>query len=194
MAVEGHQISSINQGIVVLVGIAPNDVFEKDAHYLYILSLHFHSLTHLPRSKKLLSLRLFDDEQGRPWRKSVAEANLEVLLGMSFVESITHAPFALRLSLLKFTLVVSQFTLYASVKKGRKPDFHGAMSGNQAKEYFSNFVELVRKEYSQDKVKGELLCPSFSVLSLSLSRYLFPHFDLTILQRENLELQCKWSW
>jgi len=50
-------------------------------------------------------------------------------------------------------LCVSQFTLLASTKKGSKPDFHGALGGDRAKELYSLFVETVQKGYEAEKVK-----------------------------------------
>lgn len=40
---------------------------------------------------------------------------------------------------------VSQFTLLASTKKGSKPDFHGALGGDQAKELYQRFVMKVQQ-------------------------------------------------
>jgi len=49
-------------------------------------------------ANKILKIRLFEDEGGSMWRKSIQDLQLEVLL-------------------------VSQFTLYAKMK-ANKPDFH----------------------------------------------------------------------
>ena len=43
-------------------------------------------------------------------------------------------------------LAVSQFTLAASIKKGRRPGFDRAMPGDQAEPLFELFVDLVRAE------------------------------------------------
>jgi D-tyrosyl-tRNA(Tyr) deacylase len=51
------------------------------------------------------------------------------------------------------TVSVSQFTLLASTKKGSKPDFHGAMSGPEARGLYERFVRRVQEEYKADKVK-----------------------------------------
>ena len=48
---------------------------------------------------------------------------------------------------------VSQYTLLASTKKGSKPDFHGALGGEQAKALYQLFVSKVRTGYTADKVK-----------------------------------------
>jgi D-tyrosyl-tRNA(Tyr) deacylase len=49
---------------------------------------------------------------------------------------------------------VSQFTLLASTKKGSKPDFHGAMGGDEAKRLYDHFYSKVQAGYSADKVKN----------------------------------------
>lgn len=48
---------------------------------------------------------------------------------------------------------VSQFTLFASTKKGTKPDFHGAASPEHAKMLYQLFVEKVGQGYQKDRVK-----------------------------------------
>ncbi len=48
---------------------------------------------------------------------------------------------------------MSQFTLLASTKKGSKPDFHGALGGDQAKELYQHFVSKVKQGYEPGKVK-----------------------------------------
>jgi D-tyrosyl-tRNA(Tyr) deacylase len=49
---------------------------------------------------------------------------------------------------------VSQFTLLASTKKGNKPDFHGAMGGDEARRLYEYFYSRVQAGYSPDKVKN----------------------------------------
>lgn len=49
-------------------------------------------------------------------------------------------------------LVVSQFTLYAKMK-GNKPDFHGAMEGDQAKILFDKFVAKLRTLYVPERIQ-----------------------------------------
>jgi D-aminoacyl-tRNA deacylase len=48
---------------------------------------------------------------------------------------------------------VSQFTLLASTKKGNKPDFHGAMGGDEAKKLYQYFFQKVQQGYQAEKVK-----------------------------------------
>lgn len=49
-------------------------------------------------------------------------------------------------------LAVSQFTLYG-ILKGNKPDFHGAMGAEEARDLFNLFVETLRKKYVPERVK-----------------------------------------
>lgn len=51
-------------------------------------------------------------------------------------------------------LCVSQFTLLANTKKGNKPDFHGALGGEEAKKLYQYFFDRVQQGYSAEKVKN----------------------------------------
>ncbi|XP_023297683.2 D-aminoacyl-tRNA deacylase [Lucilia cuprina] len=104
-------ISSIGRGLCVLVGITHNDT-EKDVEYL---------------SRKLLSLRLFEDQAGKRWQKSVQDEKFEILC-------------------------VSQFTLYHRLK-GNKPDFHMAMQGEQAQQLYQKFLKRLGQMYDETKIK-----------------------------------------
>uniref|UniRef100_A0A6B2LP59 D-aminoacyl-tRNA deacylase n=1 Tax=Arcella intermedia TaxID=1963864 RepID=A0A6B2LP59_9EUKA len=110
VSVGGKQISSINRGLVVLVGIKAGDT-EKDAQWI---------------CNKLLKARLWPKDN-KEWNISLQDQKYEILL-------------------------VSQFTLYA-VFKGLKPDFHNAMPPNEAKLFYNNFVDLVKKNYEPSLVK-----------------------------------------
>ena len=79
-------------------------------------------------SKKVLSLRIFEDESRNLWKKNIKEANGEILS-------------------------VSQFTLMAKTKKGTKPDFHLAQKGHIAKELYEEFLKLLRSDLGEEKVK-----------------------------------------
>ncbi|PKA47252.1 D-tyrosyl-tRNA(Tyr) deacylase [Apostasia shenzhenica] len=79
--------------------------------------------------RKVLNMRLFPNEQsGKAWDHSVMQRKFGVLL-------------------------VSQFTLYG-ILKGNKPDFHAAMSPDQAKTFYALLVEKFRESYAADLVKG----------------------------------------
>lgn len=49
-------------------------------------------------------------------------------------------------------LPVSQFTLQANLRKGSKPDFHGAMPGEKSSEMYDAFLADLRKKYKADKI------------------------------------------
>jgi D-tyrosyl-tRNA(Tyr) deacylase len=68
--------------------------------------------------RKVVSLRVFRDDTGK-MSKSVKEIDGEVLL-------------------------ISQFTVYGDVRRGRRPSFTRAMAPEQARETFARFVERVR--------------------------------------------------
>jgi D-aminoacyl-tRNA deacylase len=68
---------------------------------------------------KIAALRLFDDGAGTPMRWGVVEADAEVL-------------------------AVSQFTLVADCRKGRRPSFDRAMPAVEAAGLFDRFVTELR--------------------------------------------------
>lgn len=49
---------------------------------------------------------------------------------------------------------MSQFTLLASTKKGSKPDFHGAMGGDEARRLYEHFFSKVQQGYKPEKVQN----------------------------------------
>ncbi|CAH0677725.1 unnamed protein product [Spodoptera exigua] len=111
VTVNDEVISSIGQGICVFIGISNTDS-KKDMEYIV---------------RKLLSIKLFDDESEKKWKKSVSDRDFEILC-------------------------VSQFTLY-NTWKGNKPDFHNAMPGDKSKEFYENFLQMLKAAYKPDKVK-----------------------------------------
>lgn len=70
-------------------------------------------------ARKCLELRLFPAPDSDRWDLSVQEIRGEIL-------------------------VVSQFTLYADCRKGRRPSFDGAASPTQADVLYNDFVNLLR--------------------------------------------------
>ena len=69
-------------------------------------------------AQRLATLRIFSDDGGRMNR------------GLDEVEGAV--------------LAVSQFTLAASIRKGRRPSFDHAMPGDQAAPLFERFLDLLR--------------------------------------------------
>ncbi|KAI1389517.1 D-Tyr tRNAtyr deacylase-like domain-containing protein [Hypoxylon trugodes] len=113
VTVEKEVVSSIGKGVLVFAAVAPGDT-EKEAESL---------------AAKVLKLKLWDDDTGGRWKKSVMDIGGEVLC-------------------------VSQFTLLASTKKGNKPDFHGAMGGDEAKRLYEHFFNKVQQGYTNERVKN----------------------------------------
>jgi D-tyrosyl-tRNA(Tyr) deacylase len=102
VAVDGEIISSIKQGLVVLVGVGQDDS-QVDASYL---------------ADKIANLRVFSDHEGK-FNLSALDIQAELL-------------------------VVSQFTLFASTRKGRRPSFTDAAPPEEAEALIAQFVELLR--------------------------------------------------
>ncbi len=71
-----------------------------------------------PMAKRVANLRIFEDDDGK--------MNLSLL-------DLEYA-----------VLVVSQFTLYADMRKGRRPSFGDAMAPLQAEKYYLRMVECFR--------------------------------------------------
>ncbi|KAH9945776.1 D-tyrosyl-tRNA deacylase [Epithele typhae] len=79
-------------------------------------------------SKQILSLKVFEDPTtGQMWKKNVQDLGGEVLC-------------------------VSQFTLFASTKKG-KPDFRHAMATGPSRDLYGSFLKRLGDLYNPDKVK-----------------------------------------
>lgn len=98
VTVEGKIISSIHQGLLILVGIEEADS-KEDIIWL---------------SGKISRLRIFEDEDG-VMNKSVLEVNGDAI-------------------------VVSQFTLHASIKKGNRPSYINAAKPEIAVPLYESFV------------------------------------------------------
>jgi len=69
-------------------------------------------------ARRLATLRVFEDDAGR-MNRGLDEVGGKIL-------------------------VVSQFTLAGSIRKGRRPSFDHAMPGREAEPLFDRFVELLR--------------------------------------------------
>lgn len=79
-------------------------------------------------ASKIVRLRIFSDDAG-VMNRSVLEAEGEIL-------------------------AVSQFTLYASVKKGNRPSWSRAARGDISEPLFGRFVEKLSKEMGKDVPTG----------------------------------------
>ncbi len=101
VTVAGERVAEIGAGLVILVGVGPNDS-PAQADWL---------------AEKTAHLRIFEDEAGK-LNRSVLEAGGSAL-------------------------VVSQFTLYADVQKGRRPSFTGAAPPEQAEPLVAHYAQAL---------------------------------------------------
>ena len=101
--VDGRTVGSIQRGYLVLIGVCDKDTRETADQYV----------------RKLLSLRIFEDDQGKT-NRSLADVDGGLLL-------------------------VSQFTLYANCKKGNRPSFVDAGSPAHAEALYNYIVEKCRE-------------------------------------------------
>lgn len=109
----GEVFSQIGRGLVVLVGIG-NDETTEDLEWL---------------TKKLVQLRIFDDEAG-VMNRSVVDIEGDIM-------------------------VVSQFTLHAMTKKGNRPSWIKAAPEAVSRPLYDNFVARVEEALGRTVATGE---------------------------------------
>ncbi len=101
VSVDGRTVAEAGPGMVILVGVAPQDG-EEQARWL---------------ADKAANLRIFEDEAGK--------------LNRSILETKGSA------------IVVSQFTLYADTRKGRRPSFTDAALPDVAEPLVERFAGIL---------------------------------------------------
>lgn len=111
--VENQIIGSINQGVLIYLGIENEDA-QEDIDWLV---------------KKVINLRIFADEEDK-MNLNIQEVEGEIL-------------------------VVSQFTLYASTKKGNRPSFTKAAKPELAKSLYEDFIETLKNAYLNNIQTGK---------------------------------------
>ena len=105
VAVDGKTIGKIGKGFLVLIGVSDSDTKEIADKMV----------------KKLLGLRIFDDENEKI-NLSLTDVGGELLL-------------------------ISQFTLYANCKKGYRPSFTEAGKPDMANEMYEYIIEKCREQF-----------------------------------------------
>lgn len=105
VAVDGKVIGKIGKGFLVLIGVSDSDTKEIADKMV----------------KKLLGLRIFDDENDKI-NLSLSDVGGELLL-------------------------ISQFTLYANCKKGYRPSFTDAGTPDMANEMYEYIIEKCREQF-----------------------------------------------
>lgn len=113
VSIEGMKHSSIEEGLLILLGIEEADT-QEDIEWL---------------SGKISRLRIFDDEDG-VMNRSVKDVGGEAL-------------------------VVSQFTLHASTKKGNRPSYIKAARPETAIPLYESFVKQLEKDTKRKVKTGE---------------------------------------
>lgn len=104
VSVAGKKVAEIGSGLVILLGVGPQDDQEQAAYL----------------AKKTAQLRIFEDEAGK--------------MNRSLIDTGGEA------------IVVSQFTLFADTRKGRRPSFSTAALPEVASPLVDYFVELLRQK------------------------------------------------
>lgn len=113
VTINGKVKSAIQNGLMVLVGIVDADT-DSDIEWL---------------SKKIVSLRIFDDKNG-VMNKSLLETGGDLL-------------------------VVSQFTLHASTKKGNRPSYIKASKPEFAIPMYEKFCAKLEEDLGKKIYTGE---------------------------------------
>jgi D-tyrosyl-tRNA(Tyr) deacylase len=111
--VEERITGSIEQGFLILIGIEETDT-DEDLTWL---------------SKKIVGLRLFDDDQG------------QMNLALSDVQG--------------GILLVSQFTLHAATKKGNRPSYIRAARPELAKPIYDKMIKQLEADLGKPVATGE---------------------------------------
>ena len=113
VTISGQVKSSIETGLLILLGIGKDDT-EEDINWLV---------------KKIIGLRIFDDEMG-VMNRSIMDVNGEIL-------------------------VVSQFTLMASYKKGNRPSWIHAAPHELSIPLYNRFCDALSEAMGKSIATGE---------------------------------------
>ena len=112
VTVEGKQISKIENGFLILLGIESADD-QSDVDWLV---------------RKIINMRVFDDDEGK--------------MNLSLQDKEGNA------------LVVSQFTLHASTKKGNRPSFIKAARPETSEPLYESFCETFSRKLGRPVGRG----------------------------------------
>ncbi len=109
VTVDGETVGKIGKGFLVLIGIADSDTRETADKLI----------------KKLLGLRIFDDENGKT-NLALSDVGGELLL-------------------------ISQFTLYADCRKGNRPSFVKAGKPDMANDMYEYIISECSQHFHTEK-------------------------------------------
>ncbi len=113
VTIDGERVAKINDGLLVLLGIANDDILE-DIEWL---------------SKKISNLRIFDDANG--------------VMNLSLIDKKSNI------------IIVSQFTLHASTKKGNRPSYIRAAKPDIAIPLYKKFIQQMENEIGRKVQTGK---------------------------------------
>ena len=113
VTIEGEIVASINNGLLILLGIVDEDT-QEDIIWL---------------SNKIVNLRVFGDEND--------------VMNLSIIDVNGNA------------IVVSQFTLHASTKKGNRPSYIKAAKPEVAIPLYKSFVNQLEKDLNKIVQTGQ---------------------------------------
>ena len=113
VTINGKVKSEITKGLLIFVGIENSDN-EEDIEWL---------------SKKIVNLRIFDDEEG-VMNRSIMEIDGNIL-------------------------AISQFTLHAMTKKGNRPSYIKAAKGEISKPLYESFCRRLTYDLGKEIGTGE---------------------------------------
>ncbi|MGB5420292.1 D-aminoacyl-tRNA deacylase [Algibacter sp.] len=113
VTIEGKKVASIENGLLILLGIVDEDTTE-DIKWL---------------SNKIVNLRVFGDEHG--------------VMNNSLKDTSGDA------------IVVSQFTLHASTKKGNRPSYIKAAKPDVAIPMYEDFVNQIQTDLGKKVQTGQ---------------------------------------
>ena len=114
VVIDGETVATIGRGFVLLVGITHDDTAETVRRL----------------ASKVANLRVFADDDGAMNRSALE------LAAPDDSPDLSDTPVAM--------LVVSQFTLYADARKGRRPSFVGAARPDYAAPLVDRFADELR--------------------------------------------------
>ena len=116
VTVEGAVTGAISRGLLVYLGVAAGDT-EKDAEWL---------------AEKIANLRIFEDAEGK--------------MNLSLLDVFTRDKSAAAGTAGIGVLAVSQFTLLADARKGRRPYYGDAAEPERAKMLYEYFMAKIREQ------------------------------------------------
>ena len=127
--IAGATVGEIGPGLLVLLGLAPADT-DADAQWL---------------ADKIAKLRIFPDAEGH-MNRSLLDLAPAPVSELSALNSQLSAPSA---------LVVSQFTLFASTRKGTRPSFNDAAKPDRAIPLYQTFCRLLSAALGRPVATGQ---------------------------------------